>query len=192
MGRHLASLALASGVALAIAGPVAAWDSVTIAITNAAGGTAATVAGGEVMAPGLLISSVLDARPAGDLGPRFTATYAMGPGGQVVATQDLYPYAAGGPVSYTATAGAIGGHRFAAGWRQTDRSTLEYLVGFGLPAADPASNAGAEVSGAAGAATDFASAFTPSAIAVGLLTAVGLTALLLGALRRLAAPRQAA
>jgi hypothetical protein len=53
-----------------------------------------------------------------------------------VAIQEFYPYAEGGPVSYTATAGAIGGHPYAAGWRQADPSVVSELIAWGLPSTD--------------------------------------------------------
>jgi hypothetical protein len=84
---------------------------------------------------------MLDSRPSGDLGPRYTVRYRLpGPNGREdEIRQDLYPYAKEGPVTYTAP-----GQRFfetqttRGGWYQASPSLKDMLVGAGLPATAPA------------------------------------------------------
>ena len=84
---------------------------------------------------------MLDERPAGSLGPRYTVTYVMpGPDNQVSElVQDIYPYAQPDPVTYTAP-----GQRFwttertRGGWYLATFEPLkEQLVAAGLPATPP-------------------------------------------------------
>jgi hypothetical protein len=83
---------------------------------------------------------MLDERPAGDLGPKYTVTYTVpGPDGETwKLEQDLYPYAASGPVTYM-TPGQeifeIGGTR--GGWFQADSRLKDTLVAAGLPKTAP-------------------------------------------------------
>jgi hypothetical protein len=130
MKRSVLGAAAATLLLLALAGPVAAWDSVGVTITGA-GGTAIGGTAGEVMDP-LLVGPVLADRPAGDLGPRFQIAFSFE--GRTAATEDLYPYAPGGPVAYAASSGSLVGHPFAAGWRQAQPAILEVFVSWGLPA----------------------------------------------------------
>jgi hypothetical protein len=82
-------------------------------------------------------SPMLVARPKGDLGPRYTITYRLpGPNGEdSKIRQDLYPYATGGPVTYTAP-----GQRFfetertVGGWFRASSALTTTLVKAGLPA----------------------------------------------------------
>jgi len=79
---------------------------------------------------------MLDARPSGDLGPRYTITYVMpGPNNEVdELVQVFYPYASQGPVSYMEP-----GQRFwttertRGGWFLTTPSLKDLLVQAGLP-----------------------------------------------------------
>ena len=134
MKRHALGAAASLLLLAALAGPVAAWDSVGVAITGADGTTINGTAG-AVIDP-LLMGPVLRDRPAGDLGPRFQIAFTYG--GRTAATEDLYPYAPGGPVAYSASAGDVVGHPFSAGWHQADRAILEVFVSWGLPAAPAA------------------------------------------------------
>jgi hypothetical protein len=122
MKRHILSGALAASVLLALAGPVAAWSGIGVTIS---GGGGDDISGtGEVIVPTLLVARTFGNPPAGDLGPKLQITYREGADGPVIAVQDLYPYAPGGPVSFSATAGEIFGHPYAAGWhRRTPRSS---------------------------------------------------------------------
>ena len=175
MRRHLTAISVALALALAIAGPVAAWDSVSVAITSDRGGAPIAMTGGDVV-PALLVAPTLDARPAGDLGPRFTVTYTMAPSARAVAIQELYPYAPGGPVSYTSTDGSIADHPYAAGWRQADASVFQAMVDAGLPATDAAN---APITSSTGT---FSEPFLP--IIVGLLVVAAVAAVLVPQLRR--------
>jgi hypothetical protein len=89
---------------------------------------------------------MLDARPKGDLGPKYTITYTVpGPGNETwKIEQDLYPYAASGPVTYTKPGQKIfevpGGTR--GGWFQGTPQLKETLVAAGLPPAAPAGSEG--------------------------------------------------
>ena len=83
----------------------------------------------------------------GDLGPRYLVTYRFGIGR---ARQDLYPYAKGGPVTYTPPDQELGDRRDApdflrsmpivAGWYQSPLVFFNYLVDHGLPEANPAAS----------------------------------------------------
>jgi hypothetical protein len=73
--------------------------------------------------------------PSGDLGARYTVTYLIPrAGGGVKVRQELYPYAAGGPVTYT-PAGQLGaeGRRVQAGWWQNTPGFRVSLIALGLP-----------------------------------------------------------
>lgn len=131
MKRRIISAAAAWLLLLALAGPVGAWSAISVSISGGSGGAVSGT--GEDLVPALLVTRALPDRPAGDLGPRYEATYTLGPGGDVLARQDLYPYASGGPAAYSATDGSVAGHPFGAGWRQADPSILKVLVSWGLP-----------------------------------------------------------
>jgi hypothetical protein len=86
---------------------------------------------------------MLDSRPKGDLGPRYTITYTVpGPNNEVWKIhQDVYPYAKPVPVTYMEpgqeifqTEGTRGG------WFQADSRLKETLVSAGLPARAPTSS----------------------------------------------------
>jgi hypothetical protein len=80
-----------------------------------------------------------------DLGPRYLVTYRFGIGR---ARQDLYPYAKGGPVTYTPPGKELGHRRdtpdflrnmpIIAGWYRSPPVFLKYLVDNGLPETNPA------------------------------------------------------
>jgi hypothetical protein len=75
-------------------------------------------------------------RPSSDLGARYTVTYVIprAAGGTAKLRQDLYPYAAGGPVTYT-PAGQLGfgGRGVQAGWWQATPGFRVSLIALGLP-----------------------------------------------------------
>jgi hypothetical protein len=83
---------------------------------------------------------MLPGRPTGDLGPRYTITYIVPgpsrPGARI--RQRLYPYAAGGPVTYMSP-----GQRFwetertRGGWFRGPATLKTTLVDVGLPATPP-------------------------------------------------------
>jgi hypothetical protein len=117
---------------------------------------------------------MLDRAPAGDLGPRYTVTYRLpGPTGtEDDIRQDLYPYAKGGPVTYTQA-----GQRFfetrmtRGGWYQASPALKDTLVKLGLPRTAPSGGSTGDGAGF----TDFWPAIA-AAFALGL---IGLTAVVM-------------
>jgi hypothetical protein len=108
---------------------------------------------------------MLQSRPEGDLGPKYTITYTVpGPNNEVwKIRQDVYPYASPAPVTYMEpgqqvfeTEGTRGG------WYQADPALKQTLVDAGLPRT---------VSTSASGSFDF-----PTAL-IGLLTAFLLVAM---------------
>ena len=81
---------------------------------------------------------MLNARPKGDLGPKYTITYTVpGPNNETwKIEQDVYPYAKSGPVTYMKPGQTVfqitGGTR--GGWFQADSRLKKTLVSAGLPA----------------------------------------------------------
>ncbi len=78
---------------------------------------------------------MLDERPAGDLGPKYTITYVMpGPGGDVDRlVQDVYPYAQPEPVTYTAPGQPFfGTEKTRGGWFVATLQLKDQLVEAGL------------------------------------------------------------
>jgi hypothetical protein len=78
-----------------------------------------------------------------DLGPRYLVTYRydFGPGREHdLIRQELYPYADGGPVTFTPPGQVLTGEGMApigSGWFQADPGFLEFLVRNGLPETKP-------------------------------------------------------
>lgn len=82
--------------------------------------------------------------PRAELGPRYFVTYRFSDGtaAGAIAQQELYPYANGGPVTYTprgqfVARGQPWGGRITAGWLQSSPEFLRYLVEQGLPETAP-------------------------------------------------------
>jgi hypothetical protein len=122
---------------------------------------------------------MLAARPRGDLGPKYTVTYTVpGPNNDTFTiTQDVYPYASSGPVTYLAPGQPIFDMQTRGGWFQAGPDLKETLVAAGLPETAP---------GGSPDETSFPTT-TVSLLAFALLLA-GATALLL---RRRARPAAA-
>lgn len=122
---------------------------------------------------------MLAARPKGDLGPKYTVTYKVpGPNNDTFTiTQDVYPYAGSGPVTYLAPGQPIFDMQTRGGWFQAGPDLKETLVATGLPEKAP---------GGSSDDTPFPTT-TASLLAFALLLA-GATALLL---RRRARPAAA-
>jgi hypothetical protein len=85
---------------------------------------------------------MLAKRPKGDLGPRYDIVYRVPGGGTgtAYARQALYPYAAGGPVTYMRPGQLLfgGDHATHGGWfRSLDSSFSEQLDSLGLPKTAP-------------------------------------------------------
>jgi hypothetical protein len=80
---------------------------------------------------------MLDTRPKGDLGPKYTITYTVpGPNNETwKVQQDVYPYAESGPVTYMKPGQTVfqisGGTR--GGWFEATSHLKETLVAAGLP-----------------------------------------------------------
>lgn len=89
---------------------------------------------------------MLDSRPLGDLGPKYTVTYTVpGPDNETFTIkQDLYPYAKRGPVTYTDPGQKIfaqpNGTR--GGWYMAEIALKDFLVDEGLPATAPSQTSG--------------------------------------------------
>jgi hypothetical protein len=81
---------------------------------------------------------MLAAAPTTELGPRYTITYTLpGPTTRGL-RQDLYPYAAGGSVTYTKPGQPFfDGQRTRGGWYVAPARLKETLVALGLPPTAP-------------------------------------------------------
>lgn len=127
---------------------------------------------------------MLQTRPKGDLGPKYTITYTVpGPNNEVdTLKQDVYPYAKPGPVTYMQPGQKFfGTEQTPGGWYQAPSLLKETLVSAGLPKAAPS-----------GSTSDDSAFFTAE-----LLSAMAAAALLLAAataifLRRRERPAAAA
>ena len=78
---------------------------------------------------------MLAGRPKGELGPKYTVTY-TGPGPSndtFTITQNVYPYASSGPVTYLAPGQPIFDMQTRGGWFQAGPDLKETLVAAGLP-----------------------------------------------------------
>jgi hypothetical protein len=87
---------------------------------------------------------MLDERPAGTLGPKYTVEYVMpGPNEEAdTLVQDLYPYASPSPVSYVEPGQDFWGtEQTYGGWFVADASFKSQLVAAGLPATAPTDGA---------------------------------------------------
>jgi hypothetical protein len=93
---------------------------------------------------GQLPNPMLAGRPKGDLGPRYTITYTV-PGPSRTAkeiTQDLYPYARGGAVTYMPPGQRVfPWQRTRGGWFAAMWTLKPTLVRAGLPVRPPAEGA---------------------------------------------------
>jgi hypothetical protein len=147
-------------------------------------------------------SGALDAAPTGERGPRYTITWTFpnGAGGEDKVIQSVWPYAAGGPITYMRPGQPVLDGTTRGGWYRSADSLRQTLVTLGLPdrppLAAPATGASATPAGgsappAAAPAADPAPALWPRiAIGVGLLLAVAAGGALL--LRRRSSPGAAA
>jgi hypothetical protein len=83
--------------------------------------------------------TLLDQQPAGDLGPRYTATFVMRDRADRTVRQHLYPYARPLPVTYTPPGQKpFGTLAMGDGWFVADERLKAALVEAGLPPAAPA------------------------------------------------------
>jgi hypothetical protein len=74
-------------------------------------------------------------RPAGELGPKYQLVYRVPDGNPTPATvtQDLYPLAAGGPVTYTRPDQPVMGGTTRGGWYRGSAEFAALLVALGVP-----------------------------------------------------------
>ena len=94
---------------------------------------------------------MLDHPPAKDLGPRYTVTWRFPTGGgdSDFITQYVYPFAPGGPVTYTPSDQTIFEHPVHGGWYVADHDVTTLLKSAGLASprtTSAAANAAGEVS----------------------------------------------
>lgn len=89
---------------------------------------------------------MLAKRPQGELGPRYTITYAMpGPSGVDELRQDLYPYAQPSPVTRTqAGQRYFGTEKTVGGWFVAATTLKDDLVAVGLPRTSPGDGGGSD------------------------------------------------
>jgi hypothetical protein len=82
---------------------------------------------------------MLPGHPTGALGPRYSIVYRVpGPDGEFFGLiQDLYPYAADGPVTFMPAGQAIFGMNTRGGWYQASSEAKGRLLAVGLPATAP-------------------------------------------------------
>jgi hypothetical protein len=136
-------------------------------------------------------SATLDAaKPAGNLGPRYLVTYSIPSpaGGEDAVRQDLYPFAAAGPVTFTVgRQHFMDGMETASGWFYAPAALRETLAAIGVrkTAAQPAEAAAAQPAAAAtpvAASEPAGSTSLPPLLAAGavvVLLAGGLTTVVL-------------
>jgi len=148
LGVVLPGTALGKGASEAtIVGP-GLPDPITLAGEGQPGGhPLEQIAGDAGFFPAVFVQSpdpMLDERPAGSLGPKYTVTYVMpGPNNEEdELVQDLYPYASPSPVTYVApgqpfwsTEGTRGG------WFVASATLKDSLVAAGLPRDAPTGTA---------------------------------------------------
>jgi len=145
-------------------------------------------------------SGALDAAPAatGERGPRYTITWTFpnGAGGEDKVRQSVWPYAAGGPVTYMRPGQPVLDSTTKGGWYRSADNLRQTLITLGLPDRPPlaapapaasATPAAGSAPAAAAPAADPAPALWPRiALGVGLLLAAGAAAALV--LRRRSTP----
>jgi hypothetical protein len=133
-------------------------------------------------------SDVLDAAPTGERGPRYTITWTFpnGAGGEDKVRQSVWPYAAGGPITYMRPGQPVLDGTTSGGWYRSADHLRQTLITLGLPdrpplaAPAPATPAKGSAPAAAAPAADPAPALWPRvAVVVGLLLAVAGGALVL-------------
>ena len=115
-------------------------------------------------------TAVLAAPPAGARGPRYTIawTFPDGSGGADKVGQSVWPYAAGGPLTYLAPGQPVLDTTTRGGWYRAGDDLRQTLIALGLPGRQPlttpapAASSGA-VAGGAGAVDDREQAPTGSA-----------------------------
>ena len=84
-------------------------------------------------------TAVLAAPPAGDRGPRYTITWTFpnGEGGADQVRQSVWPYAAGGPLTFMAAGQPVLDATTRGGWYRADDGLRQTLIALGLPKRQP-------------------------------------------------------
>jgi hypothetical protein len=92
---------------------------------------------------------MLPGRPSGDLGPKYVVAYHVptGEASAVDVSQDVYPYADGGPVAYMRPGQPLFGTNVPGGWFRAPDSVKPILVGYGLPSSAPSDGGGNDLLG---------------------------------------------
>jgi hypothetical protein len=140
-------------------------------------------------------SGALDAAPAatGERGPRYTITWTFpnGAGGEDKVRQSVWPYAAGGPVTYMRPGQPVLDGTTKGGWYRSADNLRQTLITLGLPDRPPLAAPAPAASATSAPAADPAPALWPRiALGVGLLLAAAAGGALL--LRRRSHPGTAA
>src|SRR6266498_1049705 len=88
---------------------------------------------------------MLDAAPTKRLGPHYTITWTIPDGNGTAKTvrQDVYPYAAGGPVTYTKPGQPVSDQTTSGGWYKAPDDLRQHLISLGLPNKAPVAAASA-------------------------------------------------
>jgi hypothetical protein len=95
---------------------------------------------------------MLKGRPAGRLGQKYTIRYVVpGPNSQTFQlSQDVYPYARGGAVTYMKPGQAIFDSRTIGGWYPAGSALKDFLIRAGLPGTAPRASSGTNLALVAG------------------------------------------
>jgi hypothetical protein len=125
------------------------------------------------------------APPAGDLGPRLVVAWEVpGPSGPpAVVRQDVYPFAAAGPLTYMAPGQAVVGTTTYGGWFRAPAGLADDLVAAGIPISRPVAAEAAATRQEDAGHTGRAGVAWPAVALVGL-AGVGAAGLGLAAVRR--------
>jgi hypothetical protein len=112
---------------------------------------------------------MLQRRPKGDLGPKYTITWTVpGPNNEVWKLhQDVYPYATPAPVTYVEPGQKVYADQTRGGWFQADAALKQTLVDAGLPSTPSGGSSGS--SDIPTALLSLLTAFLLAALATGLL-----------------------
>jgi hypothetical protein len=94
---------------------------------------------------------MLEASPTNRLGPRYTITWTIpdGTGTAKKVRQAVYPYAAGGPVTYTKPGQPVFDQNTRGGWYKASDALREHLISLGLPNKAPVAGASDSSAGSA-------------------------------------------
>jgi hypothetical protein len=111
---------------------------------------------------------MLNGRPTGKLGPRYTIRYVVpGPNSRTFRlSQDLYPYARAGAVTYMKPGQAIFDSKTTGGWYPAGVALKELLVRAGLPKSAPQASSGTNLALVAGIGIPGALALAGAALLV--------------------------